>query len=135
MKARRRLAAVVTTLVLSATPLVASAQTTGDAPAGRPMAIINLASDEGLRLVKGQWRYRDVKIVEVEHRGPGPDLRASGPPVRTYDITPHAGAGGFDDSAWEVLPASRLEARKGNGRLSFNWYRTMVTIPERVGSS
>jgi gluconolactonase len=134
MKARGRLAAVVTTLVLSVTPLAASAQTTGDAPAGRPIAIINLASAEGLRLVKGQWRYRDVRIVEVEHRAPGPDLRPSGPPVRTYDIAPHAGAADFDDSAWEVLPASRLETRKGNGRLSFNWYRTVVTIPDRVGS-
>jgi gluconolactonase len=134
MKARGRLAAVVTTLVLSVTPLAASAQTTGDAPVGRPIAIINLASDEGLRLVKGQWRYRDVRIVEVEHRAPGPDLRPSGPPVRTYDIAPHAGAADFDDSAWEVLPASRLETRKGNGRLSFNWYRTAVTIPDRVGS-
>jgi gluconolactonase len=86
-----------------------------------------------MRLVEGQWRYRDVKIIEVEHRAPGPDLRASGPPNRTYDITPHAGASDFDDSAWAVLPASQLEARKGNGRLSFNWYRTNVTIPERVG--
>jgi gluconolactonase len=27
-----------------------------------------------------------------------------------------------------------LDARRGNGRLSFNWYRTTVTIPERIGA-
>jgi gluconolactonase len=112
----------------------AAAQTTIDAPAGRPAAIVDLATDEGLRLVKGQWRYRDVAVVEVAHRAAGPDLRPSGPPNRTYDIAPHAGAADVEDSSWEVLPASRLQARKGNGRLSFGWYRTAVTIPERVGA-
>lgn len=115
-------------------PLGAPAQVTPDAPAGRPAAIVDLATDEGVRLVQGQWRYSDVGIVEVEHRAPGVDLRPSGPPNRTYDITPHAGAADFDDAAWEVLPAPRLQARKGNGRLSFNWYRIAVTIPERIGA-
>jgi gluconolactonase len=79
-------------------------------------------------------RYSDVRIVDVEHRAAGPDLRPSGPPNRTHDITPHAGAADFDDSGWDVLPASQLQTRKGNGRLSFNWYRTKVTIPDRIGS-
>jgi gluconolactonase len=112
----------------------AAAQTTADAPAGRPAAVIDLATDEGLRLVEGQWRYRDVSVIEVAHRAVGPDLRPSGPPNRTHDIAPHAEAAGFDDSAWELLPASRLQARKGNGRLSFNWYRTAITIPDRIGT-
>jgi gluconolactonase len=120
--------------VVLATGPQAAAQATTDAPAGRPVAVVDLATDEGLRLVEGQWRYRDAGIVEVAHRAVGPDLRPSGPPNRTYDIAPHAGAAGFDDSGWEVLPASRLQARKGNGRLSFNWYRTAVTIPDRIGA-
>jgi gluconolactonase len=120
--------------MLAATPPGATAQITGDAPGGRPAAIIDLASDDGIRLVNGQWRYSDVKVVEVAHRAPGPDLRPSGAPNRTYDVTPHAGAADFNDSAWEALPASKLDARKGNGRLSFNWYRTTVTIPDRVGA-
>jgi gluconolactonase len=73
-------------------------------------------------------------VIEVAHRAVGPDLRPSGPPNRTHDIAPHAEAAGFDDSAWELLPASRLQARKGNGRLSFNWYRTAITIPDRIGT-
>jgi gluconolactonase len=97
MRARARLGSIVTLALLAAVPLGSAAQTTTDAPAGRPAAIIDLATDEGVRLVRGQWRYHDVDIVEVEHRAPGPDLRPSGPPNRTRDITPHAGAADFDD--------------------------------------
>jgi gluconolactonase len=112
----------------------AFAQTTGDAPAVRPDAIVNLATDEGAALVRGQWRYRDARLIEVEHRSPGPDLRPSGPPNRTYDITPHAGASDFDDAAWEAITPKGLEDRRSTGRLSFGWYRINVTIPERVGA-
>jgi gluconolactonase len=112
----------------------ASAQITADVPAVRPDAIVDLATDEGTALVKGQWRYRDARIVEVEHRSPGPDLRPSGPPNRTYDITPHAGAADFDDAVWDAIPPAGLEARRSTGRLSFGWYRINVTIPEKVGT-
>ncbi len=132
MKALLRAAGAV--LVLMGSPLGAAAQITTDAPSGRPTAIVDLATEEGVRLLRGQWRYSDVQIVDVEHRAVGPDLRPSGPPNRTYDITPHAGAADFDDSAWALLPASELQARKGNGRLSFNWYRLRVTIPERIAA-
>jgi gluconolactonase len=116
-------------------PFSATAQLTPDAPVvGRPAAIINLATEEGVRLVKGQWRYSDTRIIEVDHHSPGPDLRPSGPPSRTNDITPHAGAADFDDSKWEVLPASQLEARKSTGRFCFNWYRIKITLPEKVGN-
>jgi gluconolactonase len=131
---RALLSATVAVLVLAGTPSGVAAQITTDAPGGRPTAIIDLATDEGVGLVKGQWRYSDVKIVDVEHRAPGLDLRPSGPPNRTYDISPHAGAADFDDSAWVMLPAAELQARRGNGRLSFNWYRTRVTIPEWIGA-
>lgn len=40
----------------------------------------------------------------------------------------------FDDSGWLVVPAESLEARRGNGKLSFGWYRTTITIPNRVGN-
>ncbi len=121
-------------LALVLTSAAASAQVTGDAPAVRPDAIVDLSTETGVRLVKGEWRYADVKIVEVDHHSPGPDLRPSGPSNRTYDITPHAGASDFDDSRWEVLSPVELERRRSTGRLCFNWYRTKVSIPERVGS-
>jgi gluconolactonase len=99
----------------------------------RPDAVIDLATREGVALVQGQWRYADTRIVGTDFRAPGPDLRPSGAPIKTYDYTPHAGAADFDDSAWEAIAPETLEARRGTGRLSFNWYRLRVTIPPRVG--
>jgi gluconolactonase len=69
----------------------------------------------------------------VDFRGPGPDLKPSGQPVRTFDILPKAGAADFDDSGWPVAAPTSLEGRRTNGRLSFNWYRLRVTIPDRIG--
>ena len=110
------------------------AQVTRDVPAGNPMAVVDLATTEGAALVGATWRYRDANIVEAAHRAPGPDLKPSGPPNRTFDIAPQAGAAAFDDTGWEVIPASSLEQRRSSGRLSFGWYRLDLTIPERVGS-
>jgi gluconolactonase len=101
---------------------------------GRPDAVIDLADPAGVRLVKGQWRYSDARIVEIDSRGPGADLRATGAPVRAYDIEPKAGAADFDDSRWEILDPPRLDTRRSAGRLAFNWYRLTVTVPERVGT-
>src|SRR5436190_1347094 len=90
-------------------------------PQGAPVAVIDLQTDEGVRSVRGQWRYSPVKIVESEFGG-----------EKVYDYTPHAGAAGFDDSQWITLKPS--EIRRGHaGKLSFIWYRIQVTIPERVG--
>ena len=112
----------------------ALAQVTTDAPAGRPESIVNLATQEGARLVKGTWRYSEAKIVEIDHHSPGMDLKPSGPPNRTHDIAPHAGAADFDDSSWEILEPEKIDARKSTGRLSFAWYRINVTIPDKLGS-
>ena len=102
-------------------------------PYGRPDATIDLRTREGAELVKGVWRYSDVKIVEADFRAPGPDLKPSGNTIKTYDYTPHAGASEFDDSKWEVLDPTTLEARRSSGKLCFNWYRINITIPSKVG--
>ena len=102
-------------------------------PYGRPDATVDLRTTEGKQLVKGTWRYKDVKVVEVDFRAPGPDLKPSGKPIKTYDYTPHAGAADFDDSQWEVLDSATLEARRAGGKLCFNWYRLNITIPDKVG--
>jgi gluconolactonase len=125
------------TLILStglgaAVPLVA--QVTADAPAPRAHAIVDLSTREGVDLVHGQWRYQDARIVEVDHRGPGPDLRPSGPPNRTNDVEPKGGGLDVDDSAWEAFAPADLLRRRTNGRLAFGWYRINLTIPERVGN-
>ncbi|MCI0408285.1 MAG: SMP-30/gluconolactonase/LRE family protein [Acidobacteria bacterium] len=111
----------------------AGAQVTQDAPEARPEAIVDLVTPEGVRLVKGTWRAREAKIVEVDHRGPGADLKPTGPANRTHDVAPHAGAADFDDSSWEILAPENLQSRLSTGRLCFEWYRIKVTIPEKIG--
>jgi len=103
-----------------------------ETPNGAPGATIDLATDAGVRMVKGQWRYHDTKIVEAGFRAPGPDGQPIGGPVQTYDYMPHAGGTNFDDASWDTIGATTLEERRGNGRLGFNWYRIGITIPDRI---
>ncbi|HEV3052296.1 MAG TPA: hypothetical protein VGX50_18440, partial [Longimicrobium sp.] len=93
----------------------------------KPDATINLATKEGADLVKGQWRYSDTKIIEVDYKNP------DGSPNKTYDYTPHAGGANFNDSEWPVLEPTTLGKPRSTGKLCFNWYRINVTIPEKVG--
>jgi gluconolactonase len=111
----------------------AAAQAALDPPVGPPHAVIDLATTEGVRLVKGQWRYSDTRIIEVDFKAPGPDGQPTGAPIRTYDYTPHAGGADFDDSQWEVIDPPTLSNRRSTGRICFNWYRIGLTIPDRVG--
>ena len=97
-----------------------------------PDAVLDLRTTQGAARAKAQWRYSDTRIAEIDHRSVGSDLKASGPANRTFDFTPDARAANFDDSQWEVIPADSLEQRRGHGRLSFNWYRLNVTIPEKL---
>jgi gluconolactonase len=105
---------------------------------GRPDAIVDLQSDEGVALVGGPWRYSDAHVREIDFvapAGPGtPDPLGPGTvPNRTHDVVPHAEAADFDDSAWETLAPADTMRRLANGRVCFNWYRIEVTIPERIG--
>ena len=114
-------------------PSAVSSQTPGDVPTTLPSAVIDLRTDEGAQLVRATWRYSDVNVITVSHYEPGPDLRASGSPNQTNDIAPRAQAADFDDSKWAIVPPAALEQRRSHGRLAFNWYRTRVTLPSRVG--
>jgi gluconolactonase len=103
---------------------------------GRPDAIVDLQTAEGIRLVGGEWRYSDARVEEIEFVALGHPDDPLGPglePNRTYDIVPHAEGADFDDSGWRVLAPEETMQRLANGRVCFNWYRLAVTIPERVG--
>ena len=104
-----------------------------DVPNGTPNASLDLATVDGAKLVNGEWRYSDTRIVEVDFNSAGADNQPSGPAVKTYDYTPKAGGADYDDSTWQKVSAADLSRRRGNGRLSFNWYRISITIPEKVG--
>lgn len=109
-------------------------KTTGEEAAGvaGAFASVNLGTREGVALLNAQWRYSDARVVESAFNAPDASGQATGATVKTFDYTPHAGVAGFDDSAWEVIDATTLAARRGAGRLSFNWYRLALTVPPTV---
>ncbi len=115
-------------------PAARAAQTTPHVPSGKPEATIDLATEEGAKLIHGQWRYSDTRISEVDFRGPGPDKQPTGKPIKTFDYEPKAGPADFDDSKWEVIAPTSLSDRRSTGRICFNWYRIKLTVPERVGN-
>ena len=80
---------------------------------GRPEAIVDLDSRDGLRLIRGEWRYEEAPV---------------GAPVKKV------GAMAFDDSQWEIVPAGALQQRRTNGGSAFAWYRLSFTMPARVGA-
>jgi gluconolactonase len=125
---------VLTLIVAVLCSVSAGAQSIQDPPFGRPDAVIDLATRTGVELVKGQWRYSDTRIIEVDSRGPGADLKSSGAPIKTYDYKPHAGAADFDNSKWEAIDPTTLDARRSTGKICFNWYRIAVTVPEKIGT-
>src|SRR6516164_609131 len=129
---RLQFAAAVTFVTLVFFAGRALAETNTDAPNGKPDAVLDLATKEGVDVVKGQWRYSDTKIIPVDFKAAGPDKQPTGKPIKTYDFTPHAGGADFDDSKWEVLDPTTLDARRSTGRLCFNWYRINITIPPRI---
>lgn len=134
MKDRIIFLAIAALLTMALSALMAVAEPMLKVPEGKPEAVIDLATQDGVGMVQGEWRYSDTKIIEVDFKGAGPDGQPTGSPVRTYDYEPHAGAVDFDDSKWEVIDPTTLNRRRANGRICFNWYRIRLTIPERIGS-
>src|SRR3954447_22791431 len=98
-----------------ALPASSSAQTTK----------IDLRTKAGVEKVKGSWRYHDVKIIEVDGKGPPPENK----PLKTYSFEPRAEKPNFDDQGWEVLDPTTLGQRRANGQMCFNWYRIKITLP------
>ncbi len=94
------------------------------APLTPPVHVVDLMTVEGSAVFGAQWRGMEAKIVEC------PALSDSRPQFKTtYDVEPHAELVGFDDSAWEVVPATDLGGRRGGGMISFFWYRATLMIP------
>ncbi|HKS55391.1 MAG TPA: SMP-30/gluconolactonase/LRE family protein [Steroidobacteraceae bacterium] len=90
-----------------------------DAPAQ-----LDLTTQAGIDAVQGAWRYKDAELVPTQFGGKA-----------TWDYTPHAGARDFDDTGWERIDPTTLAARRGHGRISFNWYRLLITVPEQVNAA
>lgn len=93
-----------------------------------PDVLVDLTTQAGLDLVRGQWRIADAPLT------PFTGSTSAGQSVMSHDLVLRAGAADFDDSSWTVLPPENIHARLGGGRVSFAWYRTSITLPERIGS-
>jgi len=99
------------------------------APALVPANVVDLMTADGMTAFGAQWKHMEAKIVE------GPALPAAMPGYKTsYDISPHAGEKGFDDSSWPTIEAKGLTDRRGGGKVSFLWYRTNLTVPAKIGN-
>src|SRR5580658_40026 len=93
-----------------------------------PAHAVDLMTPEGSAVFGAQWKSMEGKIVE------GAAIANAMPGYKTsYDIQPHAGERGFDDSSWPVIGAKGLADRRGGGRVSFLWYRANLTIPAKLG--
>jgi len=99
------------------------------APSLVPSHAVDLITADGAAALGAKWKAMEAKIVEV------PALPNAMPAYETtYDISPHAGEKGFDDSSWPTLEAKELADRRGGGKVSFIWYRTSLTIPAKIGN-
>jgi gluconolactonase len=102
---------------------------------GEPIATLDLTRSADAAVVDAVWRYSDARIIDAAFRAPDAQGQPTGAPIATQDVSPRAGTTDFDDSGWPVVAPESLGARRGTGRVSFNWYRLALTLPERVGSS
>ena len=94
------------------------------APALPPVHVVDLMTAAGSAAFGARWRAMEAKIVEC------PALTDAMPEFKmTYDIEPHAEERGFDDSAWPVVVATELGAKRGGGMVSFFWFRATLTVP------
>jgi gluconolactonase len=112
----------------------ADTSVTHETEAAPAAATVDLASDAGAALVRAHWRYSDARLVDTAFRLPGADGQPTGSPVTTLEVEPQAGSAAFDDSAWTEIAPTSLGERRGAGRVSFNWYRLSLTVPDRIGT-
>jgi gluconolactonase len=99
------------------------------APTLVPAHVVDLMTADGAAALGARWKTMEARIVE------GPALAGAMPGYKSsYDISPHAGEKGFDDSSWPTVEPKGLGDRRGGGKVSFLWYRTSLTIPAKIGS-
>jgi gluconolactonase len=114
--------------VAQAPPVAAPPPPPVIAPSLPPSHVVDLTTASGIAAFGAQWKNMDVKIVEV------PAMPNAGPAWKSaYDIQPHAGESGYDDSSWPVIDAKGLLERRGGGRIFMTWFRTSLTIPAKIG--
>jgi hypothetical protein len=98
-------------------------------PSLPPSHVADLMTSDGSAAFGAIWRVMEAKPVEV------PASPEAKPQYKTtHQISPRAGAKGFDDSSWPIVAPTDLGARIGGGHMSFMWYRATLTIPPKIGN-
>ena len=97
-------------------------------PSLPPAYVVDLMTAQGSAAFGAQWKTMEAKVVNAK------PIAAALPQYKTaYDIEPHAGESGFDDSRWPAIEATDMAARRSGGHVAFIWYRANLTIPAKVG--
>ena len=97
-------------------------------PSLPPTYVVDLMTAQGSAAFGALWKTMEAKIVDAK------PISEALPQYKTaYDIQPHAGESGFDDSKWPTIEAKDLAARRSGGHVAFIWYRANLTIPAKVG--
>lgn len=109
-------------LPTSAAPLPVSA------PLIPPAYAADLTTVAVMSAFGAQWRNMDVKIIEVTAMPTGAPKWKT-----TYDLQPKAEAANFDDTAWPMIEPKDLREQRGGGHLYMTWFRTTLTIPNKIG--
>src|SRR5439155_18716898 len=97
-------------------------------PSLPPAFVVDLMAAQGSAAFGAQWKTMEAKIINTK---PIPVFFFK--QKTAYEIEPHAGESGFDDSKWPTIEAKDLAARRSGGHVAFIWYRTNLTIPAKVG--
>jgi gluconolactonase len=112
------------------------AQETRELAIHRPFAVVDLRNPTTASLVQSNWQVCDAAIREVSFKAPAPSatdmhpIYPNGKTVTTHNIYPSLAD--LDKVSWSAI--KDLEERKGNGKLSFVWYRTRITLPQTLGN-
>ena len=69
---------------------------------GRPDAVIDLQTDEGVALVGGAWRYRDAEVASIDFVDVGPDL-GQGYIVDSFMVVVFGGVGQLAGTVYAAL--------------------------------
>lgn len=107
---------------------------------GQAKAIVDLRKVEAVQgLSVSGWQTLDATITQNKFRAPGPSitdpnpLYPTGKTISTHNLAPKPGTPEFESAAWINCAADELEIRRGNGLMSFVWYRLALHIPEQIG--
>jgi gluconolactonase len=123
--------------MLLAEPLLA--QENRQLTIGKPDAIVDLKTAEGVSLVAAKWFVQDAHVTDADFKAPGPGsngdklpLYPTGAAIKTHTIHPQINAADFDAGFREIKP-TELENRQGTGLISFVWYKAELTVPQVLG--